>query len=367
MRKALLIDRRVFLASAGAAFLGGLGNTQAIAVQKADAVFASAFQAADGRYGIATLSERGELLHSYTLPERGHDTVWRPDKGQLIAFARRPGTFAAVIDPGSQKEPIIINAAEGRHFYGHGVYSLDGAILYATENDFDNARGVIGIYNARDNFTRIGELDAHGVGPHDMELLPDGRTLVIANGGIETHPDFPRANLNIASMKPNIAFVDLQTGSLIGAFELPEDQHQLSIRHMALMGKNVWFACQDQGDLLATKPLVGQISLESGAIEMADIPEDVSMILRGYVGSIAANSQSDEIAFTSPRGGILVRYDTHAKRVIDTHRSAEICGVAPSGDSFAWSNGEGTFGATQHTMLWDNHISVPSGSQPHRS
>ncbi|MEM5501197.1 DUF1513 domain-containing protein [Ahrensia kielensis] len=367
MHKPLLIDRRSFLASAGAAFLGCMSDAQARAIQQTDAVFASAYKAPDGRYGIATLSERGELLHSYVLPERGHDTVWRADGGQLIAFARRPGTFAAVIDPSGQSAPTMIHAVEGRHFYGHGVYSPDGAFVFATENDFDNARGVIGIYNTRDNFKRVGEFDAHGIGPHDMELLPDGRTLVVANGGIETHPDFPRAKLNIASMKPNLTFLDSVSGKLIGSFELPKDQHKLSIRHMALMGDNVWFACQNEGDLVATTPLVGQVSLENGTIHMAEIPDDVGMNLRGYVGSIAANEQSNEIAFTSPRGGILVRYDTRTKKVAGIKRSDEICGVAASGKSFAWSNGEGAFNDTKHPMLWDNHISVSKSASAHKS
>lgn len=354
----MLIDRRAFLASAGAAFLTGLNDGQARTMQKADAVFASAFKASDGSYGIATLSESGELLHRYALPDRGHDTVWRADGAQVIAFARRPGTFAAVIDPGNQAQPSIINAVEGRHFYGHGVYSADGALLYATENDFDNARGVIGIYNTRDSFKRIGEFDAHGIGPHDMELLPDGQTLVIANGGIETHPDFPRAKLNIASMKPNLAFINIRTGKLIGSFKLPDDQHKLSIRHMALMESTVWFACQDEGDLTAGRSLVGQFSFDNGAVQMVDLPETTAANLRGYVGSIAANEQNGEVAFTSPRGGIMVRYNTRTQKVISTTRSDEICGVAAHDQQFVWSSGEGRFGPADHAMLWDNHIST---------
>ena len=48
------------------------------------------------------------------------------------------------------------------------------------------------------DFARVGEFPTHGVGPHELLLLGDGRTLAVANGGIETHPDFGRAKLNIA-------------------------------------------------------------------------------------------------------------------------------------------------------------------------
>lgn len=35
-----------------------------------------------------------------------------------------------------------------------------------------------------------------------MALMPDGRTLVVANGGIETRPDYPRAKRNVRTMAP---------------------------------------------------------------------------------------------------------------------------------------------------------------------
>ena len=109
------------------------------------------------------------------------------------------------------------------------------ALLYATENDFENAAGMIGVYDATDGFNRIGEFATHGMDPHEMLLLADGRTLAIANGGIETHPDFGRAKLNIATMKPSFVFVDRASGDLIEKHELAPELHQLSIRHMDRM------------------------------------------------------------------------------------------------------------------------------------
>ena len=44
---------------------------------------------------------------------------------------------------------MTIPSIEGRHFFGHGVFSPDGKLLYATENDFEAARGVIGVYDVR--------------------------------------------------------------------------------------------------------------------------------------------------------------------------------------------------------------------------
>ena len=44
---------------AGAAWVAALGHRAALALESADAVFASAFFAPDGSYGVATLTEAG--------------------------------------------------------------------------------------------------------------------------------------------------------------------------------------------------------------------------------------------------------------------------------------------------------------------
>jgi hypothetical protein len=57
---------------------------------------------------------------------------------------------------------------------------------------------VIGVRDASAGYRHIGELPSHGIGPHDLALLSDERTLVVANGGIRTHPDRRREELNLA-------------------------------------------------------------------------------------------------------------------------------------------------------------------------
>ena len=227
-----LIDRRDFLKAAGVGFLATLTPLARASALEADAVFATAFRNRDGAYGVAVLSDAGKILHAVPLPDRGHDITFDPGSRRSVVFARQPGTFAVVFDHAGRDEPVTIGSAAGRHFFGHGVFSPDGALLYATENDFDNAAGMVGIYDARDSFRRLGEFPTHGVGPHEMLLLGDGRTLAICNGGIETHPDFGRAKLNIPTMKPSLVLVDRISGDLVEKHELPASLHQLSIRHL---------------------------------------------------------------------------------------------------------------------------------------
>lgn len=350
------IDRRAFLTAAGGAFLAGLAPRAAAALASTDAVYASAYLDGYQNFGVALLAEDGTVLHRYDLPERGHDAVFSPDGETLVVFARRPGTFAAAIDMRRESEPLIIHAPEGRHYYGHGCFSPDGKLLFSTENDYDNARGTIGIYDATDGFRRIGEFFSGGIGPHDMTVLPDGRTMLIANGGLETHPDYGRAVLNVATMKPNLAFVDLADYSVLSAHELAPDLHKLSIRHLAMMDDGTtWFATQNQGDIHQPLPLAGSISPD-GEVRLLDLPEDDLRLMRGYIGSVAFNDRSGSVVFTSPQGNVAFEVKCDTGAICNRVDLPDICGAVERGAGFLLSSGMGMLDGHKTDLSWDNHI-----------
>lgn len=357
-----LIDRRAFLSAAGSLFAASLAPRQAFALERADAVFATAYQRRSGEYGVAVLTEAGEMVHALDLPDRGHDVTFDPVSRRSVVFARQPGTFMTIFDHAGKQPPITIASIEGRHFYGHGCFSPDGTLLYATENDFDAAEGMIGIYDARDGFRRTGEFKTHGVGPHEMLLMPDGRTFAVANGGIETHPDFGRAKLNIATMEPSLVFIDRLSGTLMSRHTLPASLHQLSIRHMAPDDQGrLWFGCQYEGAERDRPQLVGFATPDDGLV-LLDMPDDILGGFRNYIGSVASNPEAGLVAVSSPQGNSLALIDTATKSVRDVRSLTEVCGIAPDRSGFVSSTGTGrwlapgTPDATLPDFVWDNHI-----------
>src|SRR5690606_10593254 len=120
-----------------------------------------------------------------------------------------------------------------------------------------------GIFDVAGGYRRVGEFDTHGAGPHEMLLSADGTMLVVANGGIETHPDFGRAELNLQTMDPSLVFIDVRDGSLVGQLKLASELHQLSIRHLGFDSKGrVWFGCQFRGAPETRPQLVGYATRE---------------------------------------------------------------------------------------------------------
>ncbi|WP_244522935.1 DUF1513 domain-containing protein [Devosia sp. YR412] len=327
-------------------------------------VFASSVQTASGGYGAVLLGERGDLIASIDLPDRGHDITISREAGRGVVFARQPGTFAVVFDPSGRAAPVTLTSVEGRHFFGHGVFSPDGRLLYATESDFEAAQGVIGVYDATDGYRRIGEFPTYGTGPHEMLLMADGVTFVVANGGIETHPDYGRAELNIETMDPSVVFIDRRDGRLVGQLRLDAGLHQLSIRHMAVDARQrVWFGCQYRGAATERPQLVGYATMD-GEIKLIELPPETLGSLRNYVGSVAVSANSHRLAISSPEGDLLVTVDTEGKRpvLVDTLRNG--CGLAADGDGFVATSGEGAMigiaGAEREPkrfdFLFDNHM-----------
>ena len=181
-------DRRAFLSGMLAA---GLWSKSTWADVGAPA-FLSAARNPDGSHALFGLDTNGGITFEVSLPGRGHAAAAHPLKPQAIAFARRPGRFAVVIDCVHGRVEARLSAPPGRHFYGHGAYSASGEFLFTTENDFEAARGVIGVWDVPSGYARIAEIPSGGVGPHDIKLMPGGKLLAVANGGIETHPDTGR-------------------------------------------------------------------------------------------------------------------------------------------------------------------------------
>ncbi|EKF20405.1 DUF1513 domain-containing protein [Nitratireductor pacificus] len=359
------IDRRTFLALGGAALL-----LPAEAARAADEALFLGARLRAGGFEAAVIDAAGRDRLVLPLEARGHSFAIDAPRRRAVAFARSPGRFAVGFAIDGGEDPVAFAPPPDRHFYGHGVFTPDGRLLLATENDFAGERGVTGLYDATDGFRRVGEFATGGIGPHELVLMRDGRTLCIANGGILTHPDYERVKLNLATMKPNLAYVDCETGDLLEEAELAPELHQLSIRHMVLDGQgHVWFGAQYQGEDSATPPLVGR-HRRGHAIELFTGPEATLKALDNYVGSVSTDLSGEIVATSSPRGGIAVFWDAATGKCLGERVLKDGCGLAPLGPrQLIETSGRGAIvrtgpdGATESLRreaadapAWDNHL-----------
>lgn len=295
--------------------------------------FLAAAKEADGSYALYGLAANGDDTFRVPLPGRGHAAAAHPTAPEAVAFARRPGTFALVINGATGGIVETLRSPEGRHFYGHGAFVGGGDILVTTENDIATGEGRLGLWSRAEGYARIGEIASGGIGPHDILALP-GDMLAVANGGIKT--DLDRENLNIDTMRPNLAYLTLE-GGIEEVVELAPDLHKASIRHLAARDGLVAFAMQWEGEKPDPVPLLGLHRRgEAPVLCGADLVEQLAM--DGYAGSIAMSV--DKVAITSPRGGRLHLFGLDGVFLHAFLRS-DICGVAALGPDLIATDGAG--------------------------
>jgi hypothetical protein len=362
------IDRRELLAGL-LSFAGTAAFGSRVSAELAEELYAAARKDAGGGYSAAIFNSLGTELNAVALPGRGHDICVCPVSRRCVAFARRPGNFAVVFSPSRSELPVWFTTPADRHFYGHGIFSPDGRLLFATENDFDGERGILGIYDATGGFKRIGEFSTFGIGPHDLSLLADGSTLVIANGGIATHPDFDegRMPLNLAEMEPSLVYLDLRNGELIERHVLPRELHQISLRHLDV-GANDRIAIGCQSDHVDRIDLPLIFSHRRGEdFKTIQIEQTISKAMRGYISSVAIDRSGEIAALTSSHGGRVIFVEVASGKMLAKEQIPDVSGVAPAGapGQFLLTTGLGKImpgatpaavtASTETGFQWDNH------------
>ena len=325
------------------------------AAAQPDIAFASAARRGDNAFVLLLLSASGAIVREIPLTARGHDVALHAASGRAVVFARRPGTFAIAFETARSSEPQIFNAHEGRHFYGHGAFSTDGRLLYVSENDIAGARGVIGVYDVALGYKKIGEHPSHGLGPHEIILLGDGKTLAIANGGLDTVPEAGRENLNLDTMEPSLTFVDCETGQLRAKHTLPAELRRLSIRHIASdFAGLVWFGAQWEGSQSETPQLIGSAGSDR-ALKLISPPAAGPIDLKGYVGSMSSSRDGRIVAASAPKAGRVIYIDAQSGLIKAESVLKDACGIAGEhDDTFAATSG---FGILRHERVGETVIS----------
>lgn len=343
----------------------------------------------EGRDECVWFDAQGIIKAAMPLPRRGHSFAFDKASGRAVVFGRQPGFFAKAFQlNGAAWQAQELPLPDGHHFYGHGVFSADGEYLYVTENDYCQVRGVVGVYDARPGkaWRREGEFDTGGIGPHELVLMPDGSSLCVANGGMETHPDYGKSILNAATMQASLAYLDSGSGKLLELRTLPEEWRQLSIRHLAVDGGGrVWAGCQYPNPD-GRRPSLVLRHRRGEALQALSCPPAQWRAMRNYVGSVTPNGSGTVIATSSPLGGRVMFWGAESGSLLDAVALPDVCGVAPYGDDgFLLSSGHGVLAwhqpgvhgvcedteeaqgvcpapsvpeqqSIRHELSWDNHM-----------
>lgn len=298
---------------------------------------------------------RGEASAPESIPVGflAHGITPSPHAATQYVLFEKHGPGCCVVDLARKEVVHTIVPSPGREFYGHGVFSRDGSLLYCTETDVhDQHRGYIAVRDGRDH-SLLGDFPSFGRAPHDCMLTDEGRTLVIANGGSRVGADDG----------PNVAGVEIAAAALRFRHEIPDPR--LNAGHLAMT---------DRGDLaivsaprtgLDPERSLGGISLRPAGGELHTLcePRAVTDALVGETLSVAVHGPSGIVGATTPLGHYVTFWELRTGALVKSLRVPNPRGIALTlgGDAFVVN-----FGDPPRAALVDALTLAPVGTGANR-
>ncbi len=234
-------------------------------------------------------------------------------------------------------QPLVLSArddADGQH-YAVG-YRLDGKCQFAT---------------------RVAQRCR--LGPHQVSWMPDGETLVVANGGIRTEAE-SRVEMNLDAMEPSLVLMR-RDGNLLSKETLAQQMN--SVRHLAIgrdgtivAGQQFMGDAHEHADLLAIKR-------PGRPFEAFPVAEEQRLAMAQYTASVAIHDDLRLVALTAPRGNRFFIWDLDSGAVRLDAPLPDCAGVGAVKNGFVVTSGQGRcrFYDCQGERIAAQPLELPSG------
>ncbi len=336
-------------------------------------------------YSLGWINPQAESSSQQLSNFRGHGLCQNPiQPEQVVMFSRRPGTHGIRLNTTSGEIDGHFHSIEDHYMQGHGCYSADGKWLYCTESSISSGEGKITVRDAK-SLEQVNEFNSYGIGPHEVKLMPDGFTLVVANGGLLTHPASGRKILNLETMQASLTYIDSRDGELLSEHFLSSPK--ASIRHLDVAKDGtVAIALQVQREAMSSNELIPLAAIHkpnhtttSQPLELLHAPEALMVKLNDYMGSVVIHNETRLAAFTSPKGDLAMFWHLDDLSLQGYHAFHDVCGLTISQDNkyFVLSNSAGKIRQIDARTLkinklkslhfpeksWDNHLLSISNSR----
>jgi hypothetical protein len=331
-------SRREFLLSAGAAAVAAsLGGACSLGARRRQGMIVGA-----GRFLTTDTGKTTHVLCVFDLDGGrsraidmeffGHGLAFHPQDRQRAVVFEKKGAGCCEVDLRAGRVTRTIRTPPHRAFYGHGAFTRDGQVLFATENHLETKNGLIVIRDAR-TFQELGEFPTYGQSPHDCHLVDEGKTLVITNGGGTAE----------SQALPSVTFVEAASTKLLE--KLTFDTPRINAGHLAISARRDVVAISAPRDGLPRDSQGGvTIRTAGGPFETMSRPQEIVQRMIGESLSLCIDDGRRTVGVTNPDGNIVTFWDLDARRLVKHLDLPAPRGIARTldGSSLVLSYGQGT-------------------------
>lgn len=250
-----------------------------------------------------------------------HGIAFDPRDSHRAAIFEKKGPGACIIDLQARQITTSIPTSTTRRFYGHGAFSADGSLLYATETCLD--RDLAGVLVVRDaqTFVELGTLPTYGAAPHDCRLIHEGKTMVVANGG---------GDLNTPGSAPAcVTYIDLASGKLLQRVKLSSPRINAGHIDVTAAADLVIVSAPRDG-MKDPNNQLGAVSLRTKARALKTLSEPKAVVsrMRGETLSVVINESTRVALTTHPLGDCVSIWHLDTASCLGTLDLKEPRGVA---------------------------------------
>ena len=250
-------------------------------------------------------------------PVRGHGVVVRPGGGHAF-FCSQEGRSIVTFDPDTLAPGSFIEIPRPYEGGGHAVYTADGAALVTVE------RRRTGPFKGRpeDHYGRVvvrdaatlrplAEYSCHGIRPHEVSWLPDGRHVAIANYGSTLAPG-RRGVGTPYTVEPCLTVLEAASGKLVHKQVFRETLYEM--RHIAVRDQETVYAITNRQIYEGRRKRYGiapvlSIDLSAGHLSLVARSDGRGPAFLGRAQSVIHDPIGDQV--------IVTLSDTHRIAVID--------------------------------------------------
>jgi hypothetical protein len=227
------------------------------------------------------------------IPFLAHGIAIDPtDPARAVLFEKK-GPGACLVDLRRRTLVSVLSTPPSRRFYGHGAFSADGALLYATESLVDrDFAGVLVVRDAR-TFAELGVVPTYGEAPHDCQLLEDGKTMVVTNGGGSIEGKSPA----------QVCYLDLESERLLESVAL--ESPRFNTGHLAVTPSgDLAVVSAPRDGLPSPNQQLGAVSLRprGGKLTTMQAPAAIVQRMLGETLSVVIHEPDRVVLATHPLG-----------------------------------------------------------------